>query len=64
MALVLAADLAGAREAQRIQLMIEYAPEPPFDASSPATALPELVSELRARRPDVQAHQVHPRADQ
>jgi cyclohexyl-isocyanide hydratase len=41
-ALRLAALLRGEEVAQRIQLSIQYAPEPPFDSGSPATA-PALV---------------------
>jgi cyclohexyl-isocyanide hydratase len=37
-ALVLAAELFGESEAQRIQLEIEYDPHPPFDSGSPRTA--------------------------
>jgi cyclohexyl-isocyanide hydratase len=36
--LALAAELFGPQVAQRIQLAIEYAPAPPFDSGSPATA--------------------------
>ena len=45
MALVLAGRIAGPEVAQAIQLAIEYDPEPPFDAGSPAKA-PEAVIEL------------------
>ena len=38
MALTLAARIAGETVAQAIQLGIEYDPQPPFDAGSPATA--------------------------
>lgn len=41
-ALALAAELAGEAVAQQIQLMLEYAPAPPFDAGRPETA-PEPV---------------------
>jgi cyclohexyl-isocyanide hydratase len=37
-ALVLAAELYGESEAQRIQLAIEYDPHPPFNSGSPRTA--------------------------
>jgi putative intracellular protease/amidase len=47
MALALAARVAGDRVAQAIQLGIEYDPEPPFDAGSPAKAPAELVQRLR-----------------
>lgn len=49
MALALAARIAGAETAQQIQLAIEYAPDPPFDAGDPTTAPPGLVAALRAR---------------
>ena len=43
MALTLAAEIAGERHAQMIQLGIEYDPQPPFDCGSPAKA-PEAVA--------------------
>jgi putative intracellular protease/amidase len=48
MALSLAALLAGEQVAQAIQLGIEYDPEPPFDAGSPATAPAAVVEAVRA----------------
>jgi putative intracellular protease/amidase len=48
MALALAASIAGDHVAQAIQLGIEYDPEPPFDAGSPAKAPAEVVERLRA----------------
>ena len=48
MALRLAALVAGDSVAQTIQLMIEYDPEPPYRAGSPATAPAEALE--RARR--------------
>jgi transcriptional regulator GlxA family with amidase domain len=48
MSLALCAKLAGDQEAMRIQLAIEYAPDPPFDAGSAASAPPEIVAALRA----------------
>jgi putative intracellular protease/amidase len=48
MALALAASIAGGHVAQAIQLGIEYDPEPPFDAGSPAKAPAEVVELLRA----------------
>lgn len=48
MALALAARIAGDEVAQRIQLGIEYAPDPPFTAGSPQTAPPATVAALRA----------------
>lgn len=47
-ALRVAALLQGEAVARRIQLMLEYAPLPPFDGGSPATAAPELVAASRA----------------
>jgi cyclohexyl-isocyanide hydratase len=46
-ALTMVAELAGAAAAQSIQLHIEYAPAPPFDAGSPETAPPEVLQKVR-----------------
>lgn len=46
MALTLAARIAGEQVAQAIQLGIEYDPQPPFDAGSPAKAPAEIVQLL------------------
>jgi transcriptional regulator GlxA family with amidase domain len=43
MALLLASRIAGDQFAQGIQLLIEYDPQPPFDAGSPEKAPPEIV---------------------
>jgi putative intracellular protease/amidase len=51
MALVLAAEIAGEEVARAIQLSIEYDPQPPFDAGSPAKAgarIVDLVKQARA----------------
>jgi cyclohexyl-isocyanide hydratase len=48
-ALTMVAELAGQEVAETIQLGIEYAPAPPFNAGSPDTARPELVAAVRAR---------------
>jgi transcriptional regulator GlxA family with amidase domain len=48
MALMLAGRIAGEQVAQAIQLGIEYDPEPPFDAGSPAKAPQELVDLVRS----------------
>jgi len=48
-ALVVAAELAGETFAQSIQLMIEYAPAPPFNAGRPETAPPEILALVRER---------------
>jgi transcriptional regulator GlxA family with amidase domain len=50
MALSLVGRIAGDEAAQTIQLMIEYAPEPPYNAGSTDTAPPEILAKLRARR--------------
>jgi cyclohexyl-isocyanide hydratase len=47
-AFVLAAELYGEDIARRIQLAIEYDPEPPFDHGSPAKADPVVVQEIIA----------------
>ena len=49
MALALAGRIAGDEVAQAIQLMIEYDPQPPYDAGSPDRAPAEIVRSLRAR---------------
>jgi len=48
LALALSARIAGDEVAQRIQLVIEYDPHPPFNSGSPATAPQEIVAPLRA----------------
>ncbi|WP_028534522.1 DJ-1/PfpI family protein [Paludibacterium yongneupense] len=48
-ALVLAAELVGVEEAQAVQLELEYAPAPPFDAGSPLTAAPAVLALVRQR---------------
>jgi cyclohexyl-isocyanide hydratase len=48
-ALRLAALLRGETAAQRIQLDIQYAPDPPFDAGDPATAPAEVLAAAAAR---------------
>ena len=47
--LTMVAELAGQEAAESIQLGIEYAPAPPFNAGNPDTARPELVAAVRAR---------------
>ena len=49
MALALADRIGGAGMAQRFQLAIEYDPQPPHNAGSPAAAPAEIVADLRAR---------------
>jgi len=48
-ALTLAAELIGDEAAQALQLELEYAPAPPFDAGDPATAPRAVVERLRAQ---------------
>lgn len=50
MALTLAAVIDGDATAQAIQLGIEHAPEPPFDAGTAATAPAEIVTAMAAIR--------------
>jgi cyclohexyl-isocyanide hydratase len=47
-ALTLAAEIAGEDVARRIQLAIEYDPQPPFQAGTPGTAPPEVLAAVRA----------------
>ena len=48
-ALTLATELAGPLAAQAIQLGLEYAPAPPFNAGRPETAPPEVLALVRER---------------
>ena len=48
MGLTLAGQVAGDTIAQSIQLGIEYDPQPPYDAGSPAKAPEAIVAQLRA----------------
>lgn len=47
-ALRVAALLRSDRVAQEIQLQIQYAPEPPFNSGTPATAPPEILAAVRS----------------
>ena len=47
-ALTMVAELCGVEAAQRIQLDIAYAPEPPFDSGTPATVPPAVLARARA----------------
>ncbi|KOG89481.1 DJ-1/PfpI family protein [Streptomyces varsoviensis] len=47
MGLTLAGRIGGDRVAQSIQLLIEYDPQPPYDAGSPQKAPADIVAELR-----------------
>ena len=46
-ALVVAAELAGESVAQRLQLSLEYAPDPPFNAGRPETAPADVLADVR-----------------
>ncbi len=46
-ALAIAAEVVGEDAAKRIQLMIEYAPAPPFECGRPETADPEIVAAVK-----------------
>lgn len=48
-ALALVAEMVSPEVAQAIQLQIEYAPAPPFDAGSPATAPEAVLAAAKAR---------------
>ncbi len=54
-ALRLAAALRGEEAAQRIQLFMEYAPQPPFDCGTPKSATPAVVEDVRRQRQAVTA---------
>lgn len=55
-ALVVAAELFGTPEAQRIQLAIEYRPAPPFDSGAPHTAPDEVREAVRGANAEALAH--------
>ena len=46
LALTIAGEIAGSREAQKIQLTMEYQPDPPFKSGHPNEASPDLVLEI------------------
>ncbi len=54
-ALALAAELAGREVAEAIQLSLEYAPAPPFDAGRPETAPDRVLERVRARTGAIRA---------
>ena len=54
-ALRLAADMCGDAVAQRIQLYMAYAPEPPFNSGTPKTAPAEVLAAARAASADLTA---------
>jgi cyclohexyl-isocyanide hydratase len=49
MALTVVGEIAGTDYAEAVQLGIEYAPEPPFDAGRPERARPEILAVARRR---------------
>ena len=51
--LTLAAKICGQTVAEKIQLVMEYAPAPPFAAGSPATAPPPVVAAVRGERAEL-----------
>ncbi|MFD0268292.1 DJ-1/PfpI family protein, partial [Streptomyces sp. NPDC127106] len=55
MGLTLLGRIAGDEFAQTVQLMIEYDPQPPYDAGSPDKAPADLVARLRAFNPLMQS---------
>ena len=57
-ALTIAAEIAGPAVAQSIQLQIEYAPQPPFDAGRPETAPAEVQAAAEARGAGMRAERV------
>ena len=54
-ALTMVAEIAGPETAQSIQLQIEYAPAPPFNAGSPDTAPATILSAVRQRNATTRA---------
>lgn len=54
-ALTLLAELAGRDVAEAVQLNLEYTPQPPFAAGTPATARSEIVARVRAMSAGVRA---------
>lgn len=52
--LTVAAELEGQAAAEKIQLMMEYNPQPPFNSGSPDQADPSLVQKIRADRTHIQ----------
>lgn len=48
-ALTVIAELAGREAAETIQLTLEYAPAPPFNAGRPGTAPPAMLAKLQER---------------
>lgn len=53
--LALAAELGGREAAEAIQLQLEYAPSPPFDAGSPATASSSVVETVKQQTASIRS---------
>ena len=53
--LTLAAELRGREAAEAVQLALEYAPAPPFDAGTPESAPPAVLARVRARSESLRA---------
>lgn len=53
--LALAAELCGRETAEAIQLQLEYAPAPPFDAGSPETAPSNVVEAVKQQTASIRA---------
>ena len=56
MALTLAGLIVGDETAQAIQLIVEYSPQPPYDAGTPQSAPAHLVTRLTDRRQELLGH--------
>jgi cyclohexyl-isocyanide hydratase len=54
-ALALIGEIAGRGTAEAVQLQLEYAPAPPYDAGSPSTAPEAVVAAVRARGARIRA---------
>lgn len=54
-ALTLAEELRGQEAAEAVQLGLEYAPAPPFDAGTPETAPPAVLARVRERSQPIRA---------
>jgi cyclohexyl-isocyanide hydratase len=59
-ALCILAELRGDAVAQEVQLLLEYAPEPPFDCGRPERATPALIAGAKARlEAQIEAAEAH-----
>lgn len=63
-AFTMAAELGGREIAQSIQLGLEYAPAPPFNAGRPETAPPEILAAVKARMAGTMAAGRHGAAEE